>query len=277
MKKIVSIVEGAGEKEAIPVLFTRLMERTEYEGQYTFHDVFNAGGCGGIMGRQVDGSIEEWEESTKSGIERILRGYQIEHKNEGDIAGILVLRDLDDLEPYKIGVYLRNLVPRISAMGLPFPVSIAFPKCEYEAWFLASLHTISGRMINSVRGTSYPGLRSGVVFSGKPECVRDVKGWLNDHWETGRNYKESSDQKPLTSMMDLDVVSRQCRSFRRLRSALFKLIHADQENRTNVMPDLGCVHQSPEDWSHLSCDGSISLEYTLKRKLANATIETSHH
>jgi hypothetical protein len=78
------------------------------------------------------------------------------HKNLADCAAVLILLDLEDDCPAEKG---PELAGRIRAMEeLPFSVVVVCAKCEYEAWFLASLESIQ-------QGRNYPG---------DPEAVRDA-------------------------------------------------------------------------------------------------------
>lgn len=70
---------------------------------------------------------------------------------------------------------------RIIAMGVRNPVVIAIAKCEYEAWFLASLETIAGQDLQG-----RPGLPEGLAYSDNVEARVGVKGWLDRNFPRGR-------------------------------------------------------------------------------------------
>jgi hypothetical protein len=101
-------------------------------------------------------------------------------------------------------------------LNLPFPVVVVCATCEYESWFLASLHTIM----------------PGVTFEGDPEKECGAKGWLTRQMPAGHAYKETSDQVRMTNDLDIPHVTRHSRSFRRMVEAVGELLEA-----IDLLPD----------------------------------------
>ena len=70
-----------------------------------------------------------------------------------------------------------------------------------------------------------------------PDAVNNPKARLNALTAKGTTYKETTDQPALASMIDLDVVSRRSRSFRRLVGALQDLAAAVEAGSPSITPD----------------------------------------
>jgi hypothetical protein len=143
-------------------------------------------------------------------LENVIRA----HLNFQDCAAILVLVDMDDNCPGEEG---PKLAERIRALSdLPFSVVVVCAKCEYEAWFLASLETIQP-------GHTYPG---------DPEEKRAAKGWLEQQF----GYKEVRDQAQYTQAVDIELARQRSRSFRRLYHAFEECIKASNHGGTVISP-----------------------------------------
>jgi len=136
------------------------------------------------------------------------------HKMYDDCAAILVLLDMDDECPEEKA---PKLVERISHIeSLPFSVVVVCAKCEYEAWFLASLETIHDRQI----------------FDGDPEAKRDAKGWLRRNF----GYKPTRHQAAYTRELDIALAYKRSRSFRRLHHAFQEIVDAAQTGQIVITP-----------------------------------------
>jgi hypothetical protein len=196
-KPVISIlVEGDGEVRAAPVLVRRLLH--EAYARYDFDlRPMNARGGGNIM--------------RKGGLERFL---QIARRVA---VGVLVLKDAER-EYVDCPVSLAyELSARAAALKLQIPVAVACAVCEYESWFLISLHT-----------TREVFLRSDAVYAGNPEQECGAKGWLERHRnkQDYTKYKEVEHQELLTARLDLPHTLAHSRSFRRLAHAVQELLAA---------------------------------------------------
>lgn len=211
MPKIVPIVEGPGEVEAVPVLLNKVLTDLS-RNEILVAQPKNAHGVGNLTGQ--------------GGLERFLR-YAF---NEPDAAAVLVIRDADTGCPVTMA---RDLADRARSLKPPIPVAIVVAKCEFEAWFLASLPTIAGR---SVLGR--PGIIAGTTCD-DPEAIGDVKGWIGRHMPGSRTYKETFDQSPMAAMIDTGIAQYNSRSFRRLWKAVRELVDAHDRSETGVTPYFG--------------------------------------
>ena len=192
MPRIIPIVEGEGEVEAVPLLLRRILE---YNGQWNWS-----------VGRPTRaGHLDV----LRHRLSRVLQRAQ----QEPDCAGILILLDLDDGCPYEEA---RNLAAQVRQLNLPIPVAIVFAHREYEAWFLASLATIAG---------SY-GLPPDLTYPGDVEARRGVKECLTRQMPSHMPYKETVHQAKFTARIDLALARDNSRSFRRLLHAVEQLVQA---------------------------------------------------
>jgi hypothetical protein len=139
-------------------------------------------------------------------------------RRERDLAGLLVIRDEDDGCPAKSGPATAHWLRK---RHLPFPAAAVLMHREYEVLFLPCIHLLAGRPILDESGKERPGLRSGTTLDQDPEGIRNVKGWLTQHFPSSVSYKPTLDQLPLTRMLDLEVLrAASLGSFRRLENAI---------------------------------------------------------
>ena len=209
MPRIVPIVEGPGDVEAVPALLWKLLaERGRYDIQIETPQ--NAHGCGNL--------------TTPGGIERFVQNAWTKR----DCGAVIVLVDADEKCPIEMAADFSR---RISAIGVRFPVGIVIAKCEYETWFLASLETIAGMPLNGGYG-----LPADLVYPGKVEERVGVKGWITKQFPDGRIYKETIHQAAMTKLIDPERVRQKSRSFRRLCHALEQAVNAIDQNLRIVTP-----------------------------------------
>ncbi|CAN5752099.1 hypothetical protein BH10CHL1_BH10CHL1_34720 [soil metagenome] len=133
-----------------------------------------------------------------------------------DCAALLVLLDMDDDCPKE---KTFNLIARIRSMGvLPFSVVVVCAKCEYEAWFLASLESI----------------HTGSLYRDDPEARRDAKRWLKKQF----GYRQIRDQSSYTGKIDIDLACLRSRSFRRLCHAMEEIVTSVGDGQCIVTPSI---------------------------------------
>ncbi len=204
MGKLYPIVEGKGEVKAVPILLRKLQDEHQ-RWDFQIARPIRALGEGGL---------------TKH-LERYL-SYAV---SEPDCVAILVLRDANGDCPKELA---PKLADRARSLNLPCPVAIVIAKCEYEAWFLASLESLKDKL----------GLPADTCFEGDVEAVRNTKSWLSQRMGAGRGYKETQDQAPMTALMDFSLVQSRSRSFCRLEHAFEELIDAIEGDKRYVTPKI---------------------------------------
>ncbi len=210
MPRIVPIVEGQGEVEAVPKLLNKVLnEMGRY--QFTVAPPRNAKGRGNL---DKPGGLEKFIELSW---------------REPDCGATLVLMDADKACAVTLA---HEYVRRIKAMSLRYPVVVVIAQCEYEAWFLASLPAIVGK-----QWQDQVGLPSDTEYPGDSEAIAGVKGWLNRQLPDDRSYKPAQDQVVLTAMLDLELTRRNSRSFRRLCHALEQAVEAIDQGLSIVTPE----------------------------------------
>ena len=208
MSVLVSIVEGDGEVEALPVLLRKLFfARGRWDVKIGRPK--NAHGCGNLT---KPGGLEKF-------VELAFR--------EPGCSAVLVLMDADTDEdcPVKLA---QEFATRLKAYGIRHPIGIVFARREYEAWFLASLE--------SIVKNGYSGLLANLVYEGDVEEIKDVKGWLSRKFPGTRIYKETEDQASMTNRIDLNTAYSRSRSFRRLSHAVDELLSAIDTETLIISP-----------------------------------------
>ncbi len=207
MPKIVALVEGPGDVEAVPELLRKVL----YEKQQWTWQVARPKRVGGL------GALKK----------RLVK-FMTYAERDAEEGGILILLDLDDGCPETEAI---NLARQIKSLNLSCPVAIVFAHREYEAWFLASLDSIV-KQFNL--------LPTGLTCKGDVERIRDVKGWLTRQMPPGRAYKPTIHQTRLTTWIDLDIACQNSRSFRRLCNAVQELLRMsayDQRGQVTPLSD----------------------------------------
>ncbi len=204
MGKLYPIVEGKGEIAAVPILLRRLQEEHQH-WDFQIAKPKRASGEGDL--------------TKPGGLEWFLRHAL----REPDCVAILVLLDANEGCPKEMAFELAD---RARSLNLSCPVAIVIAKCEYEAWFLASLESLRDRLE----------LPEDTPFEVDAEAIRDAKGWLSKRMPAGRAYKPTQDQAPMTELMEFSLVRSRSRSFCRLEHAFEELIGAVESAKGYVTP-----------------------------------------
>ena len=103
-------------------------------------------------------------------------------------------------EPHIRGTRIGTL--QIAALAPPCPTAIVLMHPEYEVLFLPCLATMAGEKLDG-----RPGLQADTRWDGSSwEARRGVKEWLSKHFQSGRAYKPTLDQLPLTRLIDIQTL-----------------------------------------------------------------------
>lgn len=203
---IVPVVEGPGDRSAVPVLLRRVLQH------------FN----------RYD--IQVREPKTAKGKQNLLKNYErfVEYASiEPGCVGILVLLDADDQCPVE---EVHKLIERTRALDLQQSVKIVYANREYETWILASMDSEQGGEIR-VR----LGIEGSESYQGDVDRIH-AKSWLKRKMPRGRSYKETSDQRSLTAFIDIEHTRRRSRSFRRFCHAVEELVGGIESVKATVTP-----------------------------------------
>jgi len=214
-KRLVLLVEGDGDVEAVPILLGRLLH------EYRAFDVVFLDGHPfrvGEFSKISKNHFGEWRRYLKAAAKR------------GDIGGCLLLLDGDSAmrvegQPFCAMRAARLLVEeaRKEGAGHVFSLAIVFACMEFESWLIAGAQSLVGKQFAN-RSNEIQQLQEPVPLD--PEFApRDAKGWFRRASKNG--YKPARDQAELTRLVDLNLVrQRGPRSFRRLEAAVQELVSA---------------------------------------------------
>ena len=201
MPALISLVEGEGDKKAVPTLLTKILTDLKQWGWYVGETI-------------AVGSLAK----LKKNLAKYL-SHAIKKKNCG---AILMLLDLDDGCPKEEA---NQLAEQLRPFNLAQPVAIVFAYREYETWFLASLPTIAGHY----------NLPANLTYDKEVEAKRAAKEWLDYHMRPKLTYKERIHQAKFTQLLDIELAFEHSRSFRRLYHAIEELVEAVEKGERGVV------------------------------------------
>ena len=192
LPRIVPIVEGHGEVEAVPILLRRIAAT-----------VRPAAAVDVLSPIRIDRSkIVKPPE--------LERAVDLAARRTGADGRILILLDADDDCPARLAA---ELLQRARAARTDRAIRVVLAKTEYEAWFLAAASSIAGQRNIAVDAAA----------PADPEAVRGAKEWLARRMPPGRKYRPTLHQAALTKLFDLDA-ARAAPSFDKLWRDLTALL-----------------------------------------------------
>ena len=194
--KLVPIVEGKGDVEAVPLLLRRFA--SEYAVSIPI---------------EIDSALrmKRSQIAKQDSIQRMVRLA----KRRG-VDGIMILFDSDDDCPATLAAKITNWANEV-AIGTPCVTIMAHR--EFEAWFLASIESLRNMRGIRVDAESHP----------YPERPRDAKRALKDRMVYGRGYSETTDQAAFAARFSMTDAYLKCRSFRKFVKAFGDLMDAAGE------------------------------------------------
>jgi hypothetical protein len=181
--RILCVVEGHGDREALPVLIRRVARRLAPTLPLEVPKPIRIARSRLLKHGEIERAVD-------------LAARQCEARD-----GILLLIDAEADCPADLG---PKLLKRAAESRPDRRVRVCLACREFEAWFLASAESLAGKR----------SLNSPLVGPPDPEKVADCKGWLTYHSAPGRPYKETLDQPALAELFDLDA-ARRAPSFRK--------------------------------------------------------------
>lgn len=217
MKRLVLLVEGAGDVQAVPALVGKLLTQLpdELQGQLFLDNApMKIGGVHQLTGkpdRQAD----------------FLRHLGNAARRPQLGAALLILDgDPDQVEgqPFCAVAVARTVAQRATAAGAGtmFSFATVFLRQEYESLLLAVADQL-------------PGLKPGVPLPPQPkEHPRDAKGWLHKHLTDG--YNPTDRQLELTRAVQDWTPVRKLRCLQRLEHALTERAEAIATGRHIISP-----------------------------------------
>ncbi|RDV38979.1 DUF4276 family protein [Bradymonadaceae bacterium TMQ3] len=168
---LISIVEGHGEEEALPVLLR-------------------------LVAAHIDPTLYvDMRRPLRVPRTKLVRPGELERhiqlaaRKVGADGRILVVIDADDDCPAHLGPALLERAQRARPDMI---TSVVLARSEFESWLLAGASGIAGER----------GLSDELQPPADPESIRDAKGWLSARMPDS-TYKETRDQAALASRFDM--------------------------------------------------------------------------
>ena len=191
MAKIVAIVEGDGEVEAVPLLIRRIASVLAPLSPPTVLRPIR------VRRHRIlkEGELERYVSLASARVE------------EG--GGILILLDANGDCPARIG---PAIVERARAVGFGRPIEAVLANCEYEAWLLAAAESIAGTR----------GILPEISAPPEPESIRGAKEWIDSRMRG--SYRPTADQAALTAGFDMEAARRRSASFDKMWRATAALL-----------------------------------------------------
>jgi hypothetical protein len=190
--RIVPLVEGDGEVQAVPVLLRRICAAINPAIGVEVRQGF----------RHPSGKLIR-----AGGLERAVEAVATKHPGHH----ILILIDSDDDCPKEFGPALQA---RATKARPDINISVVLAHREYEAWFLAAAESLLE-----------------VPPPSNPEAIRDAKGWLTQHLPERSTYSPTQDQAAWSQRFDMGAAREQSRSFQKLWSEVERILNAATSRR----------------------------------------------
>ena len=195
--KIGCIVEGQGDVAAVPVLIRR------------------------IAAQRYPELVIDIPRPIRVNRNQVVRPDKLEQEVElaaQKISGkgvIFILLDSDDDCPAELG---PSLLQRVSQVFRNVPIAVVLAKYEFESWFLAAAEALRG-----IRG-----LKSNINPPDNPEAIRGAKEWWHQRMQSGKTYRETSDQPAFAALFDIEQ-ARQADSFDKCYRDIVRLLEELQK------------------------------------------------
>ena len=191
LASILAIVEGDGEVQAVPVLLRRIAQEVAPDNPPRILKPIRV-----HRSRVIK--------------EGVLEGYVgLAAQRVGAGGGVLILLDANGDCPARLG---PALLERARVARRDRRIEAVIARCEYEAWFLASIESIAGSRTLSWDMAAPPAA----------ESVRGAKEWLSQRMQVP--YRPITDQPALTARFDMALARRRAPSFDKMWRAVCALL-----------------------------------------------------
>lgn len=192
MKRILPIVEGDGDFEAVPELIRRIAAEA---GHY---------------------DVKVLRPHKRGDLPKVMRRFddylKVALLEDSPILWVLDYDCKDCLDAEADLVRLRKLV---AAAHSGHEVEFVFMIQEFETLFLADHETTKA---------VFPDIDQKLPFPAAPESIRDAKGWISKARPKGSAYKPTQHQQRLTSQVNLGRLRERSASFAAFEIAVTHLI-----------------------------------------------------
>lgn len=189
--KLLPIVEGEGDMEAVPELARRVLHA---------HDRYD---------------IQVLRPHRRGDLPKVLQRFD-DYLQVALIEShpVLWVMDYDCAECSNVDKHTLELKQRATSHPGGDCVEFVFMVREFETLFLADQETTR---------SVFSDIPANLAFPADAESVRDAKGWLSKARPKGSAYKPTQHQRKLTASVDLARLRSRSESFRRFEAAVLKL------------------------------------------------------
>jgi hypothetical protein len=208
MRRIVALVEGDGDCQAVPKLISRICQKENLSNIYIDETPIRIGGYAGLLKDNYN--------SLKRHINNALRRKECDR--------ILLLLDGDSKRIAGKEFCVKQAVAEILSIaqsegaGNRYEFDVVFAMQEFESWIIAGLpESIVTQPNDEISIKSLPN----VDFSKLEDAPRDAKKALS--YSMTCSYKENIHQVRFVKVLDLDLISARMKSFRKMYRAVTKL------------------------------------------------------
>lgn len=231
-KRLVLLVEGDGDLEAVPILVKKKLGELGAWGIVTPDPaVIKTGG----LPKLIKNSSRCWLDLL--GIARKRRDFGAALLVLDGDAKKMAFSGPGSIADFCAATAARHLaeLARGEGAGATFSVGIVFARREFESWLLAGISSLCGKKFSDGR----QGIREDAAVDHQLDLEnhpRDAKGHLSELMH--RSYKPSTDQGELTKLVELQAIrSREMRSFARFDRAVEQLVTAIRTSQHIVSPE----------------------------------------
>jgi hypothetical protein len=186
------VVEGHGDREALPVLIRRIVR------EVSSHTIV-----------KIPNPIRIPKNKLLKPNE-LERAVELAARKIGQSGALIVMLDSDADCPAEQG---PTLLQRARAVRNDLPIAVVLAKREFESWFLASAESLSGKR----------GLHHNLTAPHDPEEIQGAKEWLSHHMGNG-TYGETLDQPALAALFDLKLARQRSNSFDKCYREITRLV-----------------------------------------------------
>lgn len=192
MNKIGCIVEGQGDVAAVPVLIRRIAA-----------DLYPELSIEILRPNRV-----HRYQVIKPG--ELEREVELVVQKVSQHGAIFIILDSEDDCPAELGPILLHRALEVRG---DMPIAVILAKHEFEAWFLAAVESLREQR----------GVKKDISSPDNPEEIRDAKGWLSNHMDGNRKYRETRDQPALAAVFDFEQ-ARKTDSFNKCYRDIVRLL-----------------------------------------------------
>jgi hypothetical protein len=191
--RLLPIVEGDGDKAAVPLLLRRMLAE-----RHGIHD------CK-ILNAQKRGEYPSVRKNFDNGFKMAIK----------ENAAILWILDFDCDDCKCVKKEADALIVRANQLYRGWPIEIAFMVQEYETLFLSD-KTATRSVLKAIPAET--------DFPADPESIRGAKEWLSNAMPKGVSYKETVHQSKITAALNFDHLIEHSPSFAHIDRALARLV-----------------------------------------------------